>query len=397
MEVEIVKLDNEGRGISYVNGKITFIKNALPKEVVKIKLVKENTKYNVGEVIEFIKKAPARKEPFCPYYMVCGGCDLEHLDYEDTIRYKKENLESILEKLAGIKVDVNFIKSKKDLHYRNKISLKIHDKRVGFYEEETHKITEINYCYLAKESINKIIPYLKMDEGLVTIRSNYNDEIIIDIKSEERLDLDIDKLTMENKIVGIILNNKIIYGEDHFIERVGHKLFQVHSNSFFQVNLDIAEKAVDIISKELDSDDILLDAYCGVGFLGLSISSKVKMVYGVEVVQSAVLDSLLNMKINRIDNAKFMLGKSEEVLKNLPKEINAVIVDPPREGLKKNVKEFLLNNDNVKKVIYMSCNPFTLGRDLKELKEKYKIEKVYGLDMFSYTKHVECVCVLNLR
>ena len=394
MEVEIIKLDNEGRGICYVNNLITFVRNALPNEIVKIKLIKETRKYNIGEVIEYIKKAPERKEAFCPYYGGCGGCDLEHLSYEDSVKFKKETLANILKKFAGIDTEVNFIASDKDTHYRNKISLRIEKGKIGFYEEETHDIVDITYCYLAKESINKIIPYLKVNNGSVLIRSNYNDEIIIEINSRDKIDLDIDELSKENKIVGIILNNKIIYGEDHFIERVGHMLFQVHSKSFFQVNLDIALKALEIIKKEVGKEDTVLDAYCGVGFLGLAVASKVKKVYGVEVVQSAILDALLNMKINKIENAKFMLGKSEDVLDNLPEDINAVIVDPPREGLKSNVKDFLLNRD-INKIIYMSCNPFTLARDLKELKDKYIVEKVYGLDMFCYTKHIESIVILK--
>ncbi len=396
MEVEIEKLDNEGRGICYVDGKITFVFNALPKEAVKIKLIKETKKYNVGKVVSYVKESLKRTAPICPYYAKCGGCDLEHLSYEDTCKFKENTLKEVLEKYAEIKMKVTFIPSPKHFHYRNKLTLKVKDQKLGFYEEESHKLVEIDKCYLAKECINKVLPYLKINNGDITLRANYNDELIIDITTQDKFNSDIDKLTKDNKIVGIILNNKVIYGEDHFIEIVNKRLFQVHSKSFFQVNLDMAGKAVDIIKNEVSKGDKVVDLYCGVGFLGLSIAKEVQEVYGVETIQSAVLDAIFNAKINKIDNAKFLLGKSEEVVNKLPSEIDTIIVDPPREGLKDNVIEYL-KSKQAKKIIYMSCNIFTLARDLKKLENNYKVLKVYGLDMFPYTKHIESICVLNLK
>ncbi len=395
MEVEIIRLDNEGRGICYVNNIITFVSNALPKEVVKIKLIKQTKKYNIGKVLKYLKTSPERQSHFCPYYGKCGGCDLEHLTYEKSCEFKKTNLETILKKYAMIDKEITFIKSSNPMYYRNKITLNINNKRKGFYEEQTHNVVDINYCYLATKAINKIIPYLNMPSGQVVIRSNYNAEIIIDITSSSYKPIDIASLTKENKIVGIIVNNKIIYGEDHFIEIVNNKLFQVHSKSFFQINLDIASQVIPLLKKEVTKEDVVLDLYCGVGFLGLSIASEINKLYGVEVSKSAVMDALLNMKINKITNAKYFLNKSEDILTNLPDDINTVIVDPPRSGLKEEVINYLITNQNIQKVIYMSCNPFTLARDLQKLKTSYTITKIYGLDMFCYTKHLECLCILK--
>ena len=181
-EVTIEKLDNQGRGICYLNNKITFVENALPTEIVKINITKESKKFNEAKVTEYIKKSLSRVESPCPYSNICGGCELLNLSYEDTCKYKKEKLEGILSKYANIKTNIEIIKSKNSLNYRNKITLKVEKGKYGYYESKSHRLIEIKECLLTEPAISNFIKDIKklnIKNGEVTIRSNYNSVLLI--------------------------------------------------------------------------------------------------------------------------------------------------------------------------------------------------------------------------
>ena len=398
-KVIIEKLDNQGRGICFINNKITFVPNTLPTEEVEIELIKETKKYNEAKVINYLKQSPNRIDSICPYFGICGGCELMHSTYKDTIKYKKEKLESILYKYAHIKEDIEIVECNKHLNYRNKITLKVIDNKYGYYENNTHDLIEIDKCYLAEESINKFledIKYLDIKNGEVTIRSNYNKELLIWIKSKDKINPDIDYLKSKHKIVGIILNDKPLVGDSSFIEIINHMLFQVSYDSFFQVNRDICSKLFNLIEEEIDEGDTILDLYCGVGTLGINATKKAKKAYGIEIVKNAVLNAITNSKINKRDNIYYMLGDVSNTLPKIKDEINTIIVDPPRSGLDPITKQTILDL-KANKIIYVSCDPMTLARDLKELQEIYNIKSVKGLDMFPMTQHCESITVLERR
>lgn len=398
-EIKIEKLDNQGRGICFIDNKITFVPNALPNEVVNIKLTKQTKKYNEAQVINYIETSQNRIIPECPFYISCGGCDLMHLSYKDTLSYKKEKLQSILKKYSNIEQDIEIIPSSNNLNYRNKITLKVINRKYGYYISSTHKLVEVDNCLLAEPAIMsfiKDINKLNVVNGEVVIRSNYNSELLIIIKTEDDIQPDIEYLKQNHKIVGIILNDKILIGEDHFIEIINHQLFNVSYDSFFQINRDICSKLFDLIKNHIKDNETILDLYCGVGTLGINTSSKAKKVYGIEIVKNAVLNAISNSKINKRDNIYYMLG---DVGKNLPKindKIDTIIVDPPRAGLDNNTKKHLINF-HPNKIIYVSCDPMTLARDLKELSEYYNIIEIKGLDMFPYTHHVESFAVMKRK
>ena len=239
MKADILRFDHEGRGISYVDGKITFVEKALPGETVEIDIKSEKAKYKEAIITTLIKESPKRVKSDCPYFSLCGGCALRHMSYDDTIEFKREKVVEILQKYAGVKINPNLISCPKRNNYRNKIEIKVHDGIWGFYKSDSHDVLKIMECLNAEDAINDIIKdYDKfhLNDGEVIIKANYNGEVIISIKTLEKCKIDIEALKETHKLVGVILNDKVIYGEDSFIEIVDGLLFKESYNSFFQVN-----------------------------------------------------------------------------------------------------------------------------------------------------------------
>ena len=399
MTVKIEKMDHRGRGIGYHNGKITFVENALPDEEVEISIVKETAKYKEAAVVNFISKSSTRTKSKCPYYEECGGCHLRHMSYDDTLKFKKNKLIEILSKYAGIETEIEMIKNKNRDFYRNKVEIHIENGKAGFYKKGSHEIVETDRCLNVEEAINTVmrsLDFFHLTEANMTIKANYNGEVIIDIKTEETLEIEIEVLRNKMKLVGIILNGQTIFGADHYIEVLGGMLFKETYNSFFQVNRYINEQLFEILKKHLREDATVLDLCCGVGTLSLIAASKTKKVYGIEIVENAIRDAIVNARMNKIDNVEFMLGDAFKNAKMISEDIDTVIIDPPRSGLSPEGLENVLSL-NPNSIIYISCDPVTLSRDLKELIKNYSIQKFYLLDMFSYTYHTECVCILNRR
>ena len=391
--IKIEKISYDGKGIGYIDGKVAFVSNALPNEIVNAKIIKENKNYYECETQEIIEKSKNRIKPACPYFNECGGCSYMHVTHEDEVEYKVNALKEILKRNAVIDANVSTIISNNELGYRNKLSLKVENYEFGFYKEESHEFIKIDECLLASLAIRNIFKlkeYLKFKEGNILIRSNFNDEIIIKINSESSVDLNIEKIKEHIKLVGIIINEKVIYGEDFFIEQVHNYFYKVNINSFFQINLNILDKVINLLrEKEYNT---VADLYCGVGTLGIPL--KKQKLYGIEIVKEAVIDAIYNAKINKQDN-KYLLGSAEAINK-INAKIDTIIIDPPRAGLNKKTLDFLINyqSDNL---IYMSCNPMTLAKNLKSLSTVYTIEEVFYLDMFPRTKHIECVSVLSRK
>ena len=395
MEVKIEKLDNLGKGIAYIDAKICFIDNALPNEVVEVDITKENKKYKKAMCKKIIKPSTMRKENICPYHELCGGCSLGHIKYEEALNYKKNKLKEIIYKNTNIKIEPTIIKNDKVYNYRNKITLKIENFKWGYYNSESHNFISIKKCLLAKDAINKIVEnkrVFNIKNGEITIRCNNNDEILISIKTEEKFNINYEKIKDLN-IVGIVVNNKTIYGQNYFYHEINNNKYKISYNSFFQINDCICSKIFDILNEKEIGNNVL-DLYCGVGSLGLSISNKINKLYGIEIIENAIIDAKLNAEINKIKNAKYFVGKVENNLTNINDNIDTIIVDPPRKGLC-NIDDILKFNS--KKIIYISCDPITLGRDLKELTKFYEIEDCYALDMFPNTYHIESMVILNRK
>lgn len=392
-QVTINKLDNKGRGIGYTSGKIVFVKNALPGEVVTLKNIKEHKKYITADIQNIVKKSELRNIPKCPYYDSCGGCNLMHVGIDYQEEYKEEKVKEILKKYANIKENIKFIKNNKELYYRNKVTLKVKNGEFGYYNDETHNFINVNNCLLVNNKINEFIKsnVIKINNGELVIRVNYQDELLISIKSEENISIlnDINKYN----VVGVVLNDKIIYGTSFFYDYIGDFKFKVSYNSFFQVNNYMASNIFMILKSNLKGKN-LLDLYCGVGTLGLSLKDNFESIYGIEKIENAIIDAKENALINNCHNAHFYAGDTYEVLKDINVSFDTIIVDPPRSGLNEETRNLIIKL-KPDKLCYVSCDPFTLARDLNILNKFYDVEKINALDMFPNTYHVECVCILE--
>ena len=392
-QVTINKVDNKGRGIGYTSGKIVFVKNALPGEVVTLKNIKEHKKYITADIQNIVKKSELRNIPKCPYYDSCGGCNLMHVGIDYQEEYKEEKVKEILKKYANIKENVKFIKNNKELYYRNKVTLKVKNGEFGYYNDETHNFINVNNCLLVNNKINEFIKsnVIKINNGELVIRVNYQDELLISIKSEEEVTIlnDINKYN----VVGVVLNDKVIYGTSFFYDYIGDFKFKVSYNSFFQVNNYMASNIFMILKSNLKGKN-LLDLYCGVGTLGLSLKDNFESIYGIEKIENAIIDARENALINNCHNAHFYAGDTYEVLKDINVSFDTIIVDPPRSGLNEETRNLIIKL-KPDKLCYVSCDPFTLARDLNILNKFYDVEKINALDMFPNTYHVECVCILE--
>lgn len=397
MQVLVDKFDDFGQGITFVDDVITFVPNTIPGDIVDIKIVKKKKKYNVGKVINYIKLSKDRIDYKCPYFNKCGGCVLQSISYDATINFKLNKVINLFNKY-NLDIKPEIVKNPSDYNYRNKIKLMVIDGKIGYFETNSHTLVEINECIIASKAINKVIPLLKtfnIINGNIVIRCNLNDEILIIIESNDKLNIDIDILKENIKLVGIVVNNKAIYGDNFLIECINDIYYKISYDSFFQINPYVASKLFNIVKENIDKTDIVLDLYCGVGTLSLNTALNANEVIGVEIVPNAVLNAIYNAKINKINNTKFILNDAQDAVGKINKKFDKIIIDPPRSGLTKKTIDTILTI-MPKKIIYVSCDPNTLIRDILLLKDKYSIEKSYILDMFSYSYHVECICILNL-
>ena len=398
--MKIEKLDYYGRGISRSSGKVYFIENALKDEDVSITLLKEKKKYCEAKLKEISNISKDRTEAKCKYYNVCGGCQLMHIKEEKQEEFKKEKVEEILKKFLKYNKDVNDIVFSKNFNYRNKVVLHVKDNKLGFYKNKTNELIEIDKCLLLNPVINDLISYLKnyielKDIEKITIKvGNKTNEVMLII------DGSIAKYQKLLEIVDVlIINEKVMTTKDYITSYIGNKKYIIKRNSFFQVNYDIStrmyNKVKDVIVKEKSKN--VLDLYCGTGTIGIYISDVVSKITGIEVISDAIESANINKKINNVENIEFILGKVEDKLDFISNNnIDTVIVDPPRSGLHKKVIP-ILEKISPKTIIYVSCDPITMARDINLLSNNYELVEVTPYDMFPNTYHVETVCVLKKK
>ena len=398
MEVEIVKFDNLGRGIGYINNKIIFVPKTVPGDIINVEIINEHSKYYEGKIIDIVKLSKKRIDSICPFFNKCGGCDLLHISLSDRLEYKLEKVRDILN---NNKISCNVTKiSKSDdsYNYRNKITLKVENTIIGLYENSTHDIVKIDNCLLCNDKINEVlkdIHKLNIIDGEIVIRSNYKGDLLISINSNDKVE-NIDYFVDNYLVVGIVQNNKCIYGQDYFIDKINDYLFKVSYNSFFQINPYICSKLFNLIKENTIDSKNILDLYCGVGTLSIVAKNESNHVLGVEINENAIKDANLNKCLNKIDNIDFICSDTKNILDKISSDYDTVILDPPRSGVEDNVLSKIIN-ENINKIIYVSCNPSTLARDLVKLEKSYDIKHIELLDMFPNTHHVETVCIMNLK
>ena len=381
--VTIIDEDNNGNGIARINNVVIFIKNTLVNEKVRIIITRMYRKYALGRIINFIHTSDKRVNIICPYYNNCGGCNFLHTTYSNEKNIKQKYLERLFNR------KINYLEIENELFYRNKIVLHVNKGILGLYNDKTHKLCEIDKCLLINEKINEFIPYLKTINlkfvSEIMIRC-IQDKIMVNIKSSRITD-DIRNINCDS----LYINNKYIKGKEFLIDQINNYKFSIYPNSFYQINregmINIYNKALDLI----DKNKSLLDLYCGTGTIGIWLYSKFDKITGVEINESSIKNANINKELNSIKNIEFICNDA----KNIKGYYDSIVVDPPRNGLSKDVISFL-NNSTSKQIVYISCNPNTLKRDI-DLLNNYNLMDIYCTDMFPRTKHCESLCVLERK
>ncbi len=396
MQVKIEKYDDLGRGIAYLNGKVLFVPKTVPGDIVEIAVINDKKNFSECQVLKYIEYSPERINSSCPYFDSCGGCDFLNVKYENSLNYKVNKVKEIFNK-NGISINPKVVLSSQNLFYRNKITLKVQNGKLGYFKNNSHDLVEIDKCIIASNAINSMIPYIKkfnILNGNVAIRSNQNEEILLVIESYDNLNININEIKKNIKLVGIVINNRLFYGVDFLNENINDLNYRISYDSFFQINPRVAQILFNTIDENIDVNDNVLDIYCGVGTLSLSAAKKAKQVVGIEIVKNAIFNAKFNAKINNIQNTEFILGDASNIKFSKYNNFNKVIVDPPRSGLTNSVISTILKI-NPEEIIYVSCDPQTLVRDIKILSANYVIKDSFVLDMFCYSYHVETIVILN--
>ena len=397
MKVKIEKLDHFGRGITHINDKICFVKDALPEEIVDIEIINENKKFSEAITKKVKEKSPNRIKSKCKYSNKCGGCTFSHLLFEEENKYKEEKVKEIINRFADLdKKLVKKIVSNEEYNYRNKIILHGIGKNLGFYEERTHSIIPINNCHLISHKMNKVIKVLnKINERIeeVLIRCN-NDDSMIMVELEGKVS-DLEELKDICDV--LIYNGLILSEEDELINEIGNKKYYLSYSSFFQVNRFLTKNLYDEVLKEVKNKKPkkVLDLYTGTGTIGIYVSNYAKKIIGIDSNGSNIKNANKNKELNNVKNIEFICDRVENRINEF-KNIDLIIVDPPRAGLDPKTKNYLkeLKSDTI---IYVSCDPVTLARDLKELNDIYNIKSIKPFNMFPRTYHVESISVLERK
>lgn len=357
--VEIEKLDNFGRGIAYFNDKICFIKNAYPKEQVKIEIIKETKNYIEAESKNIIIKSEDRIDIESPF--LYSGFPFMNYKREKELEYKENLIKELFSKYTNNIKNIVYVDN---LDYRNKITIFKDKENIGILKENSHEILNVSDLLFVNKRIKEEYNLIKNEEfNKLMIRTNGKDVIKI-----------YDDKDNDDYLIDTLLNYK----------------FKIRTKSFYQVNKEICEKLYLKIKEYLNKEDKVLDLYSGISTISICISDKVREVVGLEINKSSYLDSIDNIKMNNISNVKSYNMDVINYLDNY-KDFNTIIVDPPRKGLDKKIINYL-NSD---KLIYISCNPITLKRDLELLKDRYKVVEITPFDMFSRTPHVETLALLS--
>lgn len=392
MKINIIDTDHKGNGIGRIDNKITFVPKSISGDICDIDINKSYKNYDIGKINKIITQSPDRIKAKCQYYEICGGCNISNLSYSKQLEFKRNKVKNIFNKYLNIDINPSIIPSKKIYQYRNKITFHIENDKIGLIGEFDNLIN-IDSCLLVAPEINNILKEIKKQNlsqvNLITIK-NCDNGIILSIEGF------MDVKSLKDKCLSIFINDKCVYQKEEGYITINKIKYYVSDKSFFQINTSNIENLYDTILNvaKFDKNDSVLDLYCGVGSISLYISKCVKNVLGIEIIDKAIENANKNAIANNIDNVKFIC---EDVAKLNLEDINSnvLIVDPPRIGLDIHTKK-IINKKKFSKIVYVSCDPMTLVRDIKEL-NNYTLENIILVDMFPQTHHVECVSLLKLK
>lgn len=419
-----IDISADGQGICKIDSLVVFVKEMIPQEEADIKIISDKRNYAFGIIDKLTKASEYRIEPKCKIAYKCGGCDFRHIEYKHQLKLKKMVLENTFRDLNVKVLDV--IEDDNPIYYRNKVQIPVKDHEFGFYRKFSNDIVEFDDCYIQSELSNKILFFIKdlllnkkIDKyfrhivikhafatneillGLVVRRFDIPmiDEII-ELVTNEFKEIKSIVLNLNDKETNIILGNeeKVLYGNDYIVDEYEGIKVKISLKSFYQTNpkqmIKLYEKVKEFAC--IDKNTNVLDLYSGIGTISMYLSKYAKHVIGVEIVSKAVDNAKDNLLLNNITNCDFYLDDAGKNFNKYLNDIDVVVVDPPRKGLSKELV-YALIQANVKQIVYVSCNPATLARDLEMFKENYNISDIQPVDMFPFTTHVECVVSMQRK
>ena len=436
--VDIVDIGQGGVGIGKYEGFTVFVEGGLIQDKVKVRINKSKKNYAVGDIVEIIEKSPFRVDRICSDDLKdCGGCQIQELDYNKQLELKTNEVKQVISRIGKLEnVEIHeTIGMQSPCRYRNKAQFPIQNingsTAIGFYKKKSHDVIPTDMCVIQHDINDKIIKIIKtyiqaynvsiynetthtgVLRHLVTKVGFTTNEVMVvlvangtnlphlnelaSVLKENILGFKTLVLNVNKAKTNVILGkeNKVIYGNGKINDYLGDLVFEISPLSFFQVNPVQTEvlynKALEYA--ELKENDTVFDIYCGIGSISLFLAQKATKVYGIEIVEDAIKDAKINAKLNNLNNVEFYVGKAEEVVPKMYSEgktANVVVVDPPRKGCDEKVLDTIVSM-KPDRVVYVSCNPSTLARDLAYLDERgYKCVEIQPVDMFPHTMHVEC-------
>ncbi|MBC8214195.1 MAG: 23S rRNA (uracil(1939)-C(5))-methyltransferase RlmD [Candidatus Marinimicrobia bacterium] len=454
VELTIESLAFGGMGVSHIHNAVVFVKNAIPGQKVVARITKKRSSFLEARRLRVVSESPQAVEVKCKHFENCGGCTLQNLDYSVQLKYKEEQVKDIFRRIGGFqKISVEpILGCDEQFHYRNKMEFTFSNRRWTIDGQDENlpenfalglhvpgrwdKILNIDECYLQQSIATEILqrtkklayelnlePYdIKNHTGFLrnlVIRVQETGELMVNIVTSREepklLEPIIEMIVKEFPQVTSLVNNittrragvshgeweVVLHGNDHIIEKLGDYEFEISANSFFQTNTNQAKNLYDIIAEEseLTGNEVVYDLFCGTGSISLYLSKKAKMVYGFELVGDAVQDAMENAQKNGVDNAWFFSGDLMNLFRtNIEAQKlespDVVVLDPPRAGLHpKTIPDIIKKSP--KRIVYVSCNPATQARDVKDLCDNgYQLTKLRPVDMFPHTPHIENVATL---
>ena len=442
--VDIIDNGFEGEGIAKIDNFTIFIPGTIKGEKVRVLIVKVLSSHGFGKVIEILEKSQARQDVDCNTYKRCGGCNLRHVKYEETLKMKQNAVQSLVNKTLKNKLQIKeTVGMENPLHYRNKAQYPIGINKkgepvIGVFANRTHEVIPIDNCLIQNKKSEEIAKFIiefikeknisiydeKKGKGLVRhivtkvgIKTGEimcvivinghkipnENELVENLKTRyPEIKAIVKNINMKNTNVILGQENINLYGNGYIEDILGEYKFKISPLSFYQVNPVQAEKLYNlgVSMAEITKNDVVFDLYCGIGTISLFMSKFAKKVYGIEIVEEAVKMAKENAQNNNVSNTEFFAGDVEIVLDDLINnkglKADVVMFDPPRKGLDKKSIDNILNI-RPKKIVYISCNPATLIRDLADFENEYDIKTIIPVDMFPFTSHVECVAVMCIK
>ncbi len=432
-EIEITGMTDEGDGVGRAENMAVFVPYTIVGETVRVIIVKVLKNYAFGKLMEVIKPSQNRVKAECPYFYKCGGCQLWHMNYEEELAFKHRKVADCLKRIGGIDTEIKpVIGADATIRYRNKVQLPVSEDGIGFYRKNSHDVINMEDCLLQNEESrmivlairdwilnNNIAPYnekansgdlrhiyIRSGKGgnLLTLVSKTdnlkNTDELIDALRKTDVDIAGVILNINPKNTNVVLGNKniVLWGKASIYDNIGDVEFEISPNSFYQVNKEQTFKlySTALGMAQLSGKEVLWDLYCGIGTIGQFMAAKAKKIAGIEIVPQAIEDAKKNAQKNGIANAEYFCGAAEDLAPMLIKKgykPDVVILDPPRKGCDEKLLETVIKS-KPDRIVYISCKPSTLARDLKYLSKAYTVTEVVPVDMFPRTSHVECAVQL---